>query len=146
MATTIQGNILAAHEIKGVNNIIRFFTGGKATVTFLNTVTGNHFTFYSYYPDKKNPILLRIYAHSDYLGYLVKKQNGYWHFMKGKSTNDNLDSYKAFIAIWKILCSGTIAGNLKAYHQGVCGVCKRPLTDPESISLGIGPDCRKKLL
>lgn len=27
---------------------------------------------------------------------------------------------------------------------GVCGICGSPLTDPESIALGIGPVCRKR--
>jgi len=30
------------------------------------------------------------------------------------------------------------------YHVGRCGSCQRTLTDPESISLGIGPVCLKK--
>lgn len=30
-------------------------------------------------------------------------------------------------------------------HTGRCGHCHRPLTHPESIPIGIGPDCFKKL-
>lgn len=29
-------------------------------------------------------------------------------------------------------------------HSGVCGACSSPLTDPESLRLGIGPKCRAK--
>lgn len=29
------------------------------------------------------------------------------------------------------------------YREDRCGRCARPLTDPESIAAGIGPDCRK---
>jgi hypothetical protein len=30
-------------------------------------------------------------------------------------------------------------------HYNRCGHCHRPLTHPESIPIGIGPDCFKKL-
>lgn len=31
------------------------------------------------------------------------------------------------------------------YHEGRCGHCARPLTDPDSIMCGFGPECRRKL-
>jgi len=30
------------------------------------------------------------------------------------------------------------------HHEGKCGRCGRELTDPDSISRGLGPDCLKK--
>jgi hypothetical protein len=32
-----------------------------------------------------------------------------------------------------------------AWHEGKCGRCGRALTVPRSISLGIGPECEKKI-
>jgi hypothetical protein len=36
------------------------------------------------------------------------------------------------------------ACQLFGYVVGACGICGSPLTDPESIALGIGPVCAKK--
>ena len=30
-------------------------------------------------------------------------------------------------------------------HEGRCGRCARPLTDPESIKRGLGPECASKI-
>lgn len=38
-----------------------------------------------------------------------------------------------------------VFNNAILYHEGNCSVCGRPLTDPESIRLGIGPKCRGTL-
>lgn len=46
----------------------------------------------------------------------------------------------------KILAYGVLEAS-KAYGReiGVCGVCNRTLTDPDSIALGIGPVCATRL-
>ena len=36
-----------------------------------------------------------------------------------------------------------IPPKLHVYHEGRCGRCGRPLTTPESIKCGFGPECRK---
>ena len=33
----------------------------------------------------------------------------------------------------------------EVWHDGRCCVCRRPLTRPESVAVGIGPDCLEKL-
>jgi len=42
-------------------------------------------------------------------------------------------------------CLGQYQGKVAFYHEGRCGRCGRELSDPTSIKLGIGPECRKKL-
>lgn len=32
------------------------------------------------------------------------------------------------------------------HHEGRCGRCNRTLTTPESVDLGIGPECMKKVM
>ena len=36
-----------------------------------------------------------------------------------------------------------IPNKLHVYHEGRCGRCGRRLTTPESITCGLGPECRK---
>jgi Family of unknown function (DUF6011) len=52
------------------------------------------------------------------------------------------DEAKAAIA--KIAPDPAFASQLFGHAVGACGVCGSPLTDPESIRLGIGPVCAKK--
>jgi hypothetical protein len=39
----------------------------------------------------------------------------------------------------------SFAGQVEFLHEGRCGRCTRPLTDPESIISGFGPECRKRM-
>jgi hypothetical protein len=38
-----------------------------------------------------------------------------------------------------------VAGSIRFQHEGRCCMCARPLTNPESIDAGIGPECAGKL-
>ena len=59
------------------------------------------------------------------------------------------DQIKIFIWFWVNLMKGIhnpLLRNLQVInHTGRCGHCHRELTHPESIPIGIGPDCFKKL-
>lgn len=47
---------------------------------------------------------------------------------------------------WNHMLQGTIDGRITVInHTGRCGHCHRPLTHLESMPIGIGPDCFKKL-
>lgn len=39
----------------------------------------------------------------------------------------------------------TFTASAYGMFTGKCGICGRPLTDPESVGRGIGPDCLGKL-
>lgn len=54
-------------------------------------------------------------------------------------------SAQAFVWLWaQITGAGTKLGQAEVWHEGRCGVCGRPLTDPESIASGIGPICQER--
>ncbi len=52
---------------------------------------------------------------------------------------------RAFAWTWKNLLQGAIHEQLVIHHEGMCGMCGRRLTVPESIESGIGPICAQKL-
>jgi hypothetical protein len=56
---------------------------------------------------------------------------------------------KTFSWLWRQLLTGPLYSKLYQAqiinHTGRCGHCHRELTHPESIPIGIGPDCFKKL-
>ncbi|HEY1888470.1 MAG TPA: DUF6011 domain-containing protein [Roseiarcus sp.] len=54
-------------------------------------------------------------------------------------------SVKAFRWFWERQANGKPTPQLEVSHMGKCGKCGRPLTVPESIESGFGPECRDKL-
>jgi hypothetical protein len=50
---------------------------------------------------------------------------------------------KAFNWVLAHLTNNMMPTGVDIYHEGRCGRCGRPLTVPESISSGFGPECVK---
>jgi len=48
----------------------------------------------------------------------------------------------AFTWVWNKLSAGQMPEDLEVWHEGRCSKCGRQLTDPVSISVGMGPTCR----
>ena len=47
--------------------------------------------------------------------------------------------------IWTDDSKAITDAGFEVYHEGRCGRCGRPLTVPQSIETGIGPDCAEKM-
>lgn len=131
---------------------LTFCLAGNARVTFLNTDSGNRFTYQIQQakPDHEGqeapPLwFVRVLTGSDntadyqYLG--VLRTQGFQHGVKSKISVD-AQSCKVFSWVWPRLQRGTLPGFIQVWHEGRCGKCNRVLTDPLSISLGMGPTCR----
>ena len=72
--------------------------------------------------------------------YTIKPLNG------ALSNNKNYSYYyEGFRNIFIMLQRKELPDFIKLYHLGKCSYCSRTLTDPRSIELGIGPECRKRL-
>lgn len=127
---------------------LAFMLAGKATFTVRSAATGDHLTFQ-----------VRNWK---------KAKDGTMHFVSVRTGNDYADigfvrdrvSYhlgnkadlpfddkrvKGFRYIFQHLCQKHMPPKCEVWHEGQCGRCNRPLTDPESITRGLGPDCRKKM-
>ena len=50
-------------------------------------------------------------------------------------------SYKAFTFFFKLLLENKLHEEIAIYHRGICSVCGKNLTTPESLKNGIGPFC-----
>lgn len=50
---------------------------------------------------------------------------------------------------WRYIATGEVPapgnGTVEVQEEAVCGACGRALTDPDSIRLGLGRDCEKRL-
>lgn len=63
---------------------------------------------------------------------------------KSKMTRDSAPVKAVSWAVEK-LALGVLPDSLEVWHEGRCGRCGRPLTVPESIAAGIGPECASRM-
>lgn len=135
-----------------LNIDLKFVTAGKA----IFTVENNNHEHYTYKVKKGRaspqqtfvdpPLFVNVKTSSDgytYVGMLVNNQIRLTH--KSKMTYDSR-CVKVFNWTMKILNQEKqLPPGYSIQHEGLCCKCGLPLTDPESIRLGIGPICRKML-
>lgn len=70
-----------------------------------------------------------------------------WHYYLGKKSSIGAEavSARAWLWLWCSLIVGKVfPEGVQFWHEGRCGRCGRTLTDPESISRGLGPICAGK--
>lgn len=138
-------------QLSAVRSIERFITAGNARVTVVSNKTGKRFTYSFRRPDpepgKQRPVWVSLLSGPDndndyqYLGTIWPAGLG-WHLRIGKSTRVGRDAPSMLAIEWFLRCltQGEMKG-ITVYHEGRCGRCGRPLTVPESILSGFGPEC-----
>lgn len=83
-----------------------------------------------------------------YMGLLTKLPFGDFGFTTTRNSRVGHDSlaYKIFMKAWSQIEHGCRwPESWEFWHEGQCCACGRPLTVPESIAMGMGPDCAGKL-
>ena len=122
-----------------------FVFAGRATLTAKSLRTGRHFTYkFKTAKGKDWPFVfvLRDHGKYDYIGMIDRNLNV--HFTKKSKLLVDDIKVKALQFIAKNLTSDRISNNIELSHNGKCGKCGRKLTHPNSLKLGIGPECQKK--
>jgi len=124
-----------------------FIFGGNATFTMTSAASGQHFTYKVRQKDETTPFFVSVRYKTDgdwtdyrYIGFLHGSDRA--NLIAGRKGCPDSDSFKALRWALQHLCTRKIPDQLTIQHEGACCVCNRPLTDPESIRLGIGPVCR----
>jgi hypothetical protein len=132
------------------SDAIKFIFAGNSTFTVLNTQTGNRFTYkvkLAKNSKEDNPIFfVKVLTNPDiyqFIGSISK--NNYKHSQKSKISVE-AQSVKVFQYILVHLIKGDLNSCVEIWHEGRCGKCGRPLTVPQSIEIGIGPDCLKTMM
>ena len=131
------------HKLKHTESI-GFMLAGNATITILNTITGNRFT-YKVKKHKDDLFFVKVLTSPEtytFIGSIFK--NKFKHSTKSKISNE-AQSVIVFNYVLSHLLSGTLNSCVEIWHEGMCGRCGRALTVPESIESGIGPECAKKM-
>lgn len=80
-----------------------------------------------------------------YLGQIVQRPAP--RYEHGRKSRIGPDAPSAKAAQWYLsrLFGGGDLGDVQVWHDGSCGRCGRDLTDPLSVSRGIGPECWERM-
>lgn len=130
----------------------KFILGGNARVTLVSQKTGTRFTFRVRAKDVPKdsaavpPWFVQLLTgrenNSDYtfLGTIFEDAATYRHGRKS-NVSPEAPSAKGFAWAWSFLAKGELPPGCEVWHEGRCGRCGRALTVPESIAMGLGPEC-----
>lgn len=135
-----------SHRIEDPEQIERFIGAGRARFTIVSVNSGKRFTYRAEHTEGK-PIFVSLLTGSnnmqDYTfvgtifpsrGYICSRKS----VIKPSATSNV--ALKWFI---ERLNDKAIPPQVEFWHEGRCGKCARPLTDPVSIARGFGPECVK---
>lgn len=131
------------------DKILNFMYAGDATFTIKSKATDKHFTFRVIKPKNidKDLYFVKLMTGPDntsdfsFFG-TVFNRSEFKHSAKARITPDAL-GVKSFNWFLRHAADPNLAEQVELYHEGFCCRCGRKLTTPESIELGIGPECRK---
>jgi len=131
---------------------LKFALAGNARLTLVSERTGTRFTFRIKAKTVKGgeaPIAPWFVSllngrenETDYtfLGTIFDDKVTYRHGRKSTVTSD-APSAKGFAWAWSFIAKAELPPGCEVWHEGRCGRCGRALTVPESIAMGIGPEC-----
>lgn len=126
-----------------------FITAGDARLTLKSGVTGAHYTF--------RVSSMRGTGTRFFVAVMTGGAEGYVYVglfdaeegtlnLTAKSRFNKSDLCVAAFRYFLRMLFGTepLPLALEIMHEGACGRCARPLTHPESIATGLGPECAKR--
>lgn len=133
------------HRIDDIQTMRSYILAGNAKFTLRSQETGNHLT-YKIRRGKQKDVwwVNRLADGYNYIGMIDRYDVFRWTSGVPLELR-NCEHSRVFKWFWAKLNYGKMPGSLQFYHRGRCGKCGRDLTDPLSIKLGYGPECRKKL-
>ena len=129
------------------SDALKFIFAGNSLFTVLNTKSNNRFTFKVKKNTKSESEMhfVKVLTNPDiyeFTGTCFDKR--YKHSQKSRISSD-AQSVVVFNWIVNHLQAGTLPEFIDIWHEGRCGKCGRTLTVPQSIEIGIGPECLKSV-
>lgn len=129
----------------------RFLLAGRARFTLVSKATGTRFTYQVRRKADADVFFVSVLTGSDnenaytYVGFVkAGRPSEFIHGgQKARITRD-APSAKALAWAWPRLSMGDLPTTCEVHHEGRCGRCGRALTVPESITMGLGPECAGK--
>jgi hypothetical protein len=144
-----------ANELRTANDVRRFLYAGDAVLTLESRKTGKHFTYRVSRAEGRDgePVdrwFASILADGDrwvYAAMIYPAERGKLHTTvstKASKFSCDAPSRRALDFLLGQMQAKTVEpvhADLVVRHEGRCGRCRRPLTRPDSIDRGIGPEC-----
>lgn len=136
-------------KIESADTALNFLLAGKAVFTVRSEKTGDHLT-YQVRQWKKAKYgtmhFVSVRTGNDYakIGVVRDGKNLSLGGDKSDLASDDPRA-RGFRYVFEHLQQKHLPPKAEIWHEGTCGRCGRPLTDPTSISGGLGPDCREKM-
>lgn len=146
------------------SDALRYLKAGNATLTLRSAKTGVRYTYRVRLADPPEQsglwadetsvqrwfvsLLAGTENESDYV-YLgvLEERSGRVAFRLTKKSRMTRESLPVVAFSWAVtqLAKGALPASLEIWHTGRCGRCGRLLTVPESVALGIGPECAERM-
>ncbi len=136
---------MKGHRIKYTKEALKFMFAGKSVFTFVNTKTGNRFTYKIKQAKDSNLFFVSVLTNPEVYTYIGTCIEGNYKHGKKSVISTESQSVKVFEFMLNKLRTDNLPDFLEVWHEGFCGKCGKRLTVPSSILTGIGPDCIKKL-
>lgn len=138
-----------SHELQGSQIIRDYIFGGRGVVTLLSP-TGVHHSYVFKKPRNEDQFpddVYFVYAlhNGDKLFYVGMIENYQFRLTRSSRFLNDTEIVKGARYIMRMAFTSNLHTSMKLYHEGICSVCGRPLTNPKSIEVGIGPRCRRRL-
>lgn len=130
-------------KMTNTSQIAEFVFAGKAIFTIKSLTSNSHWTFR--FKQKDKIFFVSILNHNQdytYLGY-INSSRQYRTTSKSQYSPDH-PAHTVIKYLLAYLAAGKLHPKFEFYHEGKCGRCGRPLTDPQSIARGLGPTCATK--
>ena len=137
-------------QMTNTASILNFILAGKSIWTLQSKATGKHYTYRCRLFDetRDKPISQKIWwidilESGGKFEYLARLKNGEVHVKRGTAVTKPVESVDWFLRrVWHL--HDDVLQQVNFFHANLCGRCGRTLTTPESVKLGIGPECAKK--
>lgn len=130
-------------------NELAFIMSGNAVVTLQSLKTGKRYTYRINQP-KENAdsrwfvSLLTGPDNTEDYKYLGMIRGQVFRLTAKSAVPKEALPIVAFDWVFRRLVAGKSLDGVEVWHAGRCGRCGRPLTVPESIASGYGPECINK--
>jgi hypothetical protein len=132
---------------------INFIFAGRSVFTLENKESSNYITFKVKEVKKNYKVIpglfsveCKVLGDNDYgykfLGFLNTEKKEF----SRRYRDHSFIGYKTFFWLLRNLENLGRFDKLSIYHEGKCCKCGMPLTVPESIDSGIGPECNRRML
>lgn len=135
-----------SHELIGADRITKYIMGGNGVVT-LRSCTGVHHTYWFAAPENRKEdddrMFVKTLVNNGEWVYVGMYKDKNFHLTTASKFSLQSPIVKGVFFILKLMFKPDYSDErMHLYHEGICSRCGRPLTNPESIEIGIGPICR----